>query len=59
MFWLEKLKIRDHLEDVGVDGKIILEWILGNGVKVWSVCIWLRVGVEADRCEHGKEPWVS
>jgi hypothetical protein len=24
----ENLKGRDHLEDVGVDGKIILEWIL-------------------------------
>jgi hypothetical protein len=26
--WLEKLKGRDHLEDLGVDGRIILEWIL-------------------------------
>jgi hypothetical protein len=29
-FWLENLKGRDHLEDKGVDGKIILEWILGK-----------------------------
>jgi hypothetical protein len=28
VFWLENLKGRDHLEDLGVDGKIILEWIL-------------------------------
>jgi hypothetical protein len=26
----EKLKGRDHSEDLGVDGKIILEWILGK-----------------------------
>jgi len=26
LFWLENLKGRDHLEDLGVDGKIILEW---------------------------------
>jgi len=28
-----------------VDGKTILEWILGtqNG-KVWTECIWLRIG---------------
>jgi hypothetical protein len=26
---LENLKGRDHSEDLGVDGKIILEWILG------------------------------
>jgi hypothetical protein len=25
-----KLKGGDHLEDLGIDGKIILEWILGK-----------------------------
>jgi hypothetical protein len=29
-FWLEKLKGRDHAEDVDVDGKILLELILGK-----------------------------
>jgi hypothetical protein len=28
--WLEKLKGRDNLEDLGVDEMIILEWILGK-----------------------------
>jgi hypothetical protein len=28
--WLEGLKGRDHSEDLGVDGRIILEWILGK-----------------------------
>jgi hypothetical protein len=27
-FWLENLKEEDHPEDLGVDGKIVLEWIL-------------------------------
>jgi len=27
-FWLENLKGRDNSEDLGVDGRIILEWIL-------------------------------
>jgi len=36
-FWPGNLKGRDHLEDLGVDGKIILEWILGKqGGKVWT-----------------------
>jgi hypothetical protein len=26
----ENLKVRDHSEDLGVDGRIILEWILGK-----------------------------
>jgi len=29
VFWSEKLKGRDHSQDVGVDGKITLEWMLG------------------------------
>jgi hypothetical protein len=28
--WLESLKGRDHLEDIGIDEKIILEYILGK-----------------------------
>jgi len=33
-FVSENLKGRDHLEGVGVDGRIILKWILGNRVGV-------------------------
>jgi hypothetical protein len=29
-FWLGNLKGRNHLEDIGVDGKIILELMLGK-----------------------------
>jgi hypothetical protein len=44
-FWSEDLKGRDHSEDLGVDGKIILEWISEKyGGKVWTGCIWLRIG---------------
>jgi hypothetical protein len=30
IFWLENLKGTDHLEHLGVYGKIILEWIIGK-----------------------------
>jgi hypothetical protein len=35
-FWWENLRQRDHLGDIGVDGRIILRWILqkmGCGCK--------------------------
>jgi hypothetical protein len=43
-FCLENLKGRDHLEDLGVDGKITLKltlgWILGKqSGKMWTGCI--------------------
>jgi len=36
----------DHLEDPGVDGRIILRWIFrkqGGGGGAWAALIWLRV----------------
>jgi hypothetical protein len=29
IIWLGNLKGRDHLEDLGIGGRIIFEWILG------------------------------
>jgi hypothetical protein len=35
---------RDNSEDFGVDGRIILEWMLGKlGGKVWTGCMWLKI----------------
>jgi hypothetical protein len=44
-FWLESLKGRDHSEDLGEDGRIILKLILKTWLgRVWTGFIWLRIG---------------
>jgi hypothetical protein len=43
--WSGNLKGRDHSEDIGVDGMIILKRILEEqGWKMWIGFIWLRIG---------------
>jgi hypothetical protein len=44
-FWSENLKGRDHSDDLSVDGRIILEWILNKQFRrVWIGFMMLRMG---------------
>jgi hypothetical protein len=45
VFWLGSPKVRDHYEDLGVDGKIILRWTLRRQGSIGRAGIdWLRIG---------------
>ena len=48
---------RDHLEDPGVDGRIILRWFFRKWVVgAWTGLIWLRIGTGGGLCKSGNEP---
>jgi hypothetical protein len=32
-FWLKDLKETGHAEDLGIDGEVISDWMLGNNVN--------------------------
>jgi hypothetical protein len=57
-FWWGKLKERrDHLEDLGVDGRMVLRWIFRKwDVGAWTGFMWLRMGQVAGTRECGNEP---
>jgi hypothetical protein len=44
-FWWENLKERDHIEDLAIDGRIILERLLKIWTgREWAIFVWLRIG---------------
>jgi hypothetical protein len=44
-FWWGDLREGDHLGDQGIDGRIILKWILKKWDEgAWTELIWLRIG---------------
>lgn len=44
-----------HLEVLGLDGGIILIWILRKYCRVWTESICLRVGADGESCDLGNE----
>jgi hypothetical protein len=48
--WSGDLSERDHLEDLGADGRIVLIWIFKKlDGEAWTGLIWLRIGTGGRR----------
>jgi len=52
-FWWENIRERNHLEDPGVDGRIMRWTFRKCAGEAWIGLIWLRIGQVAGTCKCG------
>jgi hypothetical protein len=56
-FWYGDLAERDNVENLEVDGRIILKLIFKKwGGNAWTGLVWLRIETVAEGCECENKP---
>jgi hypothetical protein len=59
MVFVGNLRGRDHLENLDINGIILLKLISKKWDGAWTGLIWLRLETGGGFCECGNEPSVS
>ena len=55
-FWWGHLRERDHLEDLGAEGRIILKFVFKEcDGEAWIGLIWFRIQTTVGTCNCGNE----
>jgi len=58
--WWGDLMERDHLEDLGTDGRVLLKWIVQKwNEEAWTGLIWRKTRTGGGLCECGDGPSAS
>ena len=34
--WLDNVQERDHMEDLGICGRVVLKWVLKKWMRLWT-----------------------
>lgn len=58
-FWWENQRERGHLEDLGVDGRIILKPTFKKSDAAWTRFVWQSIGAGGGSLQCGNEPLVA
>jgi hypothetical protein len=58
-FWWGDMQERNHFEDLGLDGRIILKWIFKKWEgEAWTGLLWLRIGTGGGCLCMGYAKWL-
>jgi len=53
--WLGNMQETDHVEDLGIDGRVVLKWVLRN---TWEAVDWINLAHDRDQWWVCTQKWI-